>query len=615
MNFINNFLQFKTSVSSKTKLKIGNIKNNQASSMHLLGQKKISERSTDTELHKILYQYYRNSPDYEDLSDEQIKNDLINVYDTSIFLMNPKLHELYVEKLNQTYKKVYLKTMEELDDYNLQDFVNLELVANARTTAEIPEELRKNHKNLKIKFEVARRNYIVPMRDKDETKILGVLKPSAQMNIFNYEKVVFLSPEIISSLFSVRGLDFLESNIDKNNRSANEILELMLQFMIDHDYSDLHYYLHDRSNYGIQARKNSDIYLLTSKMNMLTSEKLTQALLGRMGEDRKTTKTTISKKLTHMGTGGMRTFRIEMARQSKSGINSAKIHYSVDIRLLSDVSFIKNFDNLGFGKRATEILKASAKSVGGGIFAFAGETNSGKSTALYATLYYLSNALTGMKGKQTKVITVDKVKEYDIDGFIQYDITDTEDTKDPLTLAKATQSILRQDPDIISLGEIRSKDDFKAAIEIGTRGHPTFTTLHTNNSEEVINAFENIGDVKRQFFAGAMRLILHIDLESSLCSSCKGAGCVKCGGTGEHGKIPIFDLVYFIPNAIDILKDDIYDFKTLQKENKIWRITKKERAQELYEEGIISKDVYDKHSGENIEQLEKVFLDKKKTTI
>jgi len=568
-----------------------------------------SLRFTEQALFDVYFEHYRQHEDYAQMSDQDIKEQIVDITNASLLLTSAKMHEKYIATINKIYNKPYVTNSEEFEEkYDLADFNILEAVESARTTADIHEEHRKNAKVLKEKYRIAKKNYLIPVREKaTNRRMVACLRPCTETAKFWHEDTLFVGPEIISMQFSVRGLDFLESDIEEADRNANEILNLLLQFMVDRSYSDLHYYLHDQKNYGVKARRGSEMEVLTTRMNQITAEKLTEALLGRMSEDRKTTKTTISKKVTHFTSSGLRTYRVEMVRQSKSGIATAKIHRSVSIRLLSDASFIKDFSKLRIGDRAEQIIKKAASGEDGGIFAIAGETNSGKSTMLYAILYYLSKFLSSEKNKETKVITVDKVKEYDIDGFVQYDITDTEDTTDPLTLKRAIHSVLRQDPDIVSIGEIRSEEDFQAAVEIGTRGHPVFTTLHTSTSEEVINAFENIGKTPRQFFAASVRFIMHIDLVDAICPKCAGQKCVSCGHTGRDGRVPIFDIVYFHPGAIDVLRDDVYDFAKLEAEGKLSRITKSVRATELYEQGMISKETLDKFTGESTQKIIETF--------
>lgn len=577
--------------------------------------KALSLRFTEQALFDVYFEHFRKHEDYANMSDKDIKEQIVDISNVSLLLTSAKMHEDYIGRINTVYEKPYITSPEELaEKYDLSDFNILEAIESARTLADIQEEYRKNAKSLKEKYRIAKKNYLLPMREKSTgRRLLACLRPCTETAKFWHEDIIFVGPEIIATQFSVRGLDFLEADIEEADRNANEILNLLLQFMVDRGYSDLHYYLHDQKNYGVKARRGSEMESLTTRMNQLTAEKLTEALLGRMSEDRKTTKTTISKKVTHFTSAGMRSYRVEMVRQSKAGIATAKIHRSVSIRLLSDASFIRDFSKLRLGAKAEEIIKKATSGEGGGMFCIAGETNSGKSTTLYAMLYYLYKWLTSEKNKETKVITVDKVKEYDVDGIIQYDITDTEDTTDPLTLKRAIHSILRQDPDIVSIGEIRSEEDFQAAVEVGTRGHPVFTTLHTSTSEEVINALENIGKTPRQFFAASIRFIMHIDLVDALCPKCKGARCVSCGHTGRDGRVPIFDIVYFHPGEVDVLRDNIYDFKTLQKEGKLSRITKAERATELYDQGMISKETFDKFTGEATRQIIQSFSAEEKT--
>lgn len=574
-------------------------------------KKKAHYRLVDKAMYEVLFSYYRNHADYEAYTDEDIEK-LIDTSKTNLFIGDSALHKQYIDRINGVWKKDYIISLEDFQErFSLQDFINLQIVYEAKSISEIPEELRKNSRELKTKYLLAKQNFFVPLKEKVTQKtFLGILKPTTAITQFRFEDIVFLSPEIISDLFSVRGLDFLEGNMEDNERTPNENLNLMLQFMVDKSFSDLHFYLYDLTNYCIAARKNGEIMLLTSRMPISTADKLIEASLSKMGEDRRTTKTIVSKKIALNTNVGMRTFRVEMTRQSKTGVLGNKLYRSVDIRLLSDISFIKNIKNLRLGQQATSVLQQSMNIVGGGLFLFAGETNSGKTTTMYALLYYLHSMYVS-KGKMNKVITIDKVLEYSVDGFVQYDITDTEDTKDPLTFDRAVESGLRQDPDIISIGEARSAIQLQQVIDAGNRGSPVFASLHSSSAEEVINLFENTAKIERRYFAANIRLIMHMKLETALCQKCFGEGCQYCGHTGESGKIPIFDLVY-IPSrekgeGFNALEDDIYDFEGLEKQGKLFRITKAQTAQELYKKRFISKESLDYYTGVNRRKIIETF--------
>lgn len=572
--------------------------------------------STNKILYDIYFNHYRNLPEYEDASDEII-NSLVDIDNIFLLLNSKALHLDYLTKINDFYKKEIISDDEMLDaEYSLQDFKNLEIGFSAKTRSEMPEKLRNNKNMLKEKYEICKKEMMIPLiRLSDNKKILGIIKPTIHMSKIRHHDVVFLTSDLVSQFYMIKGLEFLENNISTNEStneetSPNDLLNSMLQFMIDKGYSDLELYLHDTQNYGIKARKNGSLRTIAKKVSMITAKKITEALLRRIEEDVKTTKSNIAKKLTFQTTATTRNFRVEMIAQSKTGIHGLHIHRAIDIRLLGDNSFIKDFSNLGYGERVEKIIKDGITSSKTGFYLIAGATNSGKSTTLFSILYFLQSYLEQI-GEDKKIKTIENPLEYDIDGFISVDLQDTAGTDRALTIPQIIASFLRGDPDIISLSEMRYKEDFEAFFQVGLRGHPTFGTLHTNSVKETITFLEEQCNANVHQLRGNLKLLMHTDLVKRICKCCKGKGylnddkeelCLECDGEGEKGKIPIFELVFFNQKedgefGFDSRVDDIFDFEKLVSEGKILWVKKKDVATHLYEQGEISESDYELYTG------------------
>ena len=151
------------------------------------------------------------------------------------------------------------------------------------------------------------------------------------------------------------------------------------------------------------------------------------------------------------------------------------------LRILSIENFKKSQNLLGFSDDSKKILEKAIKNKSGMII-FSGPTGSGKSTSLYSLLNKLND-------EKRNIISIENPVEINILGINQISINE----KIGLTFQNALRSILRQDPDIIMLGEIRDKETAKMAVRAAITGHLVLTTLHTNNSFASINRLRDLG--------------------------------------------------------------------------------------------------------------------------
>lgn len=210
------------------------------------------------------------------------------------------------------------------------------------------------------------------------------------------------------------------------------------------------------------------------------------------------------------------------------------------LRILSIENFKKSQNLLGFSDRSKEILQKAIKNKSGMII-FSGPTGSGKSTSLYSLLNKLND-------ENSNIISIEDPVEINILGINQISINE----KIGLSFKNALRSILRQDPDIIMLGEIRDDETAKMAIRASITGHLVLTTLHTNNSFASINRLRDLG-VEDYLIRQAVNTLASQRLVRKLCS------CKK--------KRKISNKEYnFIKNYFDIDEDTyIYEPSTCDK--------------------------------------------------
>ena len=166
-----------------------------------------------------------------------------------------------------------------------------------------------------------------------------------------------------------------------------------------------------------------------------------------------------------------------------------------------------------------------------GIVLVTGPTGSGKSTTLYAALQQLDAA-------HFNIMTVEDPIEYELSGIGQTQVN----AKIDLDFAKALRAILRQDPDIIMIGEIRDKETAQIAIQASLTGHLVLATLHTNDAVSAVTRLTDMG-VEPFLLSSSLLGVLAQRLVRKICTACQGSGCTDCGHTGYQGRTGIFELL------------------------------------------------------------------------
>jgi type IV pilus assembly protein PilB len=226
------------------------------------------------------------------------------------------------------------------------------------------------------------------------------------------------------------------------------------------------------------------------------------------------------------------------------------------IRILDPRNAISDFSKLGYGPGEThrfEKLLASPE----GLVLVTGPTGSGKTTTLYSGLRYVQS-------QQKNIVTVEDPIEYRIEGVNQVQVHD----RSGLTFAAALRSILRQDPDVVLVGEIRDRETAEIALKAGMTGHLVLSTLHTNDAVSTITRLVEMG-VDRASLSGALKGIVAQRLVRRLCIQCsqpvtlaelpvdhqqllmgckveklrKSVGCAECLNTGYRGRIALAEVL------------------------------------------------------------------------
>ncbi|MEO0514518.1 MAG: ATPase, T2SS/T4P/T4SS family [Planctomycetota bacterium] len=246
-----------------------------------------------------------------------------------------------------------------------------------------------------------------------------------------------------------------------------------------------------------------------------------------------------------------------------------KFGEKVVIRIIDTRNAMTNLDKLGFGFEMLEKFRSTIHEPNG-VFLVTGPTGSGKSTSLYAALNEINN-------EAINISTVEDPVEYNLSGVNQFQVNE----KAGFTFSGALRSLLRQDPDVIMLGEIRDQETAKIATQAALTGHMVLSTLHTNDAPSAITRLYNIG-VEPYLVAASIRGVLAQRLVRKICKSCKeqvemppalertierlvspgeppietlyqGTGCPKCRETGYAGRLGIYELMIPDDECLDLI--------------------------------------------------------------
>jgi general secretion pathway protein E len=245
------------------------------------------------------------------------------------------------------------------------------------------------------------------------------------------------------------------------------------------------------------------------------------------------------------------------------------------LRILDRARQVTNLGQIGMRGRLLELLRGMVK-LPHGMVVVCGPTGSGKSTTLCACLYEIDRL-------QKNIITLENPVEYHIDNATQIEVND----RAGKTFASELRSVLRQDPDVISVGEVRDKETAEIACQAAQTGHLVFTTLHANDAVMAVARLLDLG-VPAYLVAGSLNAVLGQRLVRVLCPKCKQRykpnadllrkanlpaekikyfyrppesalegrnPCKHCGGTGYRGRTGIFELLLMNDRIRALLRD------------------------------------------------------------
>ena len=498
-----------------------------------------------------------------DLGDKKDDSELTFDYIFNLMLSNTDLYHEYLDRMYP--EKKYYSNIDELvsDGFDIQFFFYAE--------------------NLNFNLQSVKAARAICVKHKLTDKIyVGYVVPTSGVDVV-YEDYFFISSSIYAYYYNTKTIELggkAESNFGD-----------ILKYMESNDISDLHFQLLDEYSYYFTARFGQDIIkITTTPINKDYVDKIYNQALIMIGKDSLSNPPEISgllkeRLLSKNGKLLDRTFRFHSMFDNKGQFQGR----AVSIRKLMNYDEISSLGlkGLNYSQRAIDLIhKGSANSHG--IVLITGKTNSGKSTLLYCMLAALYEEGRRIKSIESPVEVVAP--------FSQVDLTATEDAEDKYRMTReiAVSALLRQDPDVVLIQEVRTSEEVEEFIELGLKGHLAYSTIHTGSVQETMLRVLKATDGDQKVLREALKLIITQELIGKKCQTCFGIKketvCEACNDLGVKGLLPVYEIAYFN----DLHHCDLTDLRSVIHEGKIDYISKKDMAREYKEKNWITDKDYDR---------------------
>ncbi len=407
----------------------------------------------------------------------------------------------------------------------------------------------------KIAFGLNAKKYeVIYIRKKQYDRIIEKLFPPENEFLKLLEEI---PSEIAVEDTDVTNLDETELDAEINKSALVNLIEAALVEGVRKGVSDIHFVPKTNKRTDIVFRSDGNLHLWHVQDNTSPEAVIAVVKDRSRGLDRFEREKAQDGFIQREIDGHIIRFRVSVLPMVGTELKNK--FESIVIRILDDRKVIKDLGKLGlFGYAKSAFEKAISQPQG--MIILTGPTGSGKSTTLIAALYQVIDPT-------VNVLTVEDPVEYVIEGARQLKIGVK------MNFEQAIRAILRHDPDIVLVGEMRDKETADIAIKMANTGHLTFSTLHTNDAPSAVARLYKMG-IEPFLIAYAINIIVAQRLIRKLCPVCKkrstqldpviikqygldyeewknyeiyeaGPGCDKCGGSGYKGRMAIHEALYF----------------------------------------------------------------------
>jgi len=437
---------------------------------------------------------------------------------------------------------------------------------------QIPQDILKQYMILPIKQTSLYILVATSQIDQDITKLNNIFKTPIKLIEFSskYLEYEYQYLNIKQNLYNLANKAILNKTTYKDNIFILNFLDIVFKTAINNNISDIHFEALEDSfiiRFRIDGVLNQFFKFNKTIHNMLSSVLKFLAHLD------------ISQK--RLPLNGRFTYNIQkIAYDFRVSTMPTIYGESIVLRILDNKNIQKDLQSIGFETTDLDIIYKNLN-LTQGLILVTGPTGSGKTTTLYSMLRYLNKS-------SKKIVTIEDPVEYKLDGIMQVNLN-TDINLDYHTVLK---NLLRQDPDILLIGEIRDTLSAKIAIRAALTGHLVIATLHTNNAIETITRLKDL-NIEPYLIATTLKLVIAQRLVRKLCNSCKqynkstnlyeALGCSQCNLTGYKDRTIIAEFLQ-IDKTISL---QISNNKNINLKDFISLQTK---AYNLLNKGIISQE-------------------------
>jgi len=368
---------------------------------------------------------------------------------------------------------------------------------------------------------------------------------------------------------------------ENNNSYILEFIDEVLKFSIDNNVSDIHFECFENS---IVLRCRIDGILNQFFRFNISLYGVISSIVKYLGNlDLAQKRLPLNSRVTRVINGVNYDIRIS---------TMPTIHgESIVLRILDNGNISKNLREIGFETQTLQAIE-NILTLHQGLVLVTGPTGSGKTTTLYSMINKVNT-------KEKKIITIEDPVEYKLDGVIQVNLNPDID----LDYSTVLKNILRQDPDILMIGEIRDVESLQIAIQASLTGHLVIATLHTNNAIETITRLLDL-NAPSYLISATLKMVISQRLLRLLCNKCKvedkdgiykSAGCKECNFTGYKGRQVVSETLK-INNDIAKLISEYKDVSNIEKylENQNFQSLSKNGKKLLFDGKTSNSEFYSK---------------------
>jgi len=493
--------------------------------------------------------------------------------------LNIRVEDLTDEKINEIKKLVNAQPDDVKKLISEHNVIPLRLDEKAKDKLTLAATDPTDRALTKIAYALNAKKYEINyLRKKDYDKLIQVIMPKKN----EYLQMIEESGEELAVEHEESAINEEELDAEINKSALINLIEAALVEGVRKGVSDIHIFPQSGNKTEIHFRLDGKLTRWYTQENTLPEAVMAVIKDRSKGMDRFEREKAQDGFIQREIDGHIIRFRVSVLPMVGTELKNK--FESIVIRILDDRKVIKDLDKLGLtGYTKSSFTKAIRQPQG--MVILTGPTGSGKSTTLVAALYQVITP-------EVNVLTVEDPVEYVIEGARQLKIGYK------MNFEQAIRAILRHDPDIVLVGEMRDKETAETAIKLANTGHLTFSTLHTNDAPSAVARLFKMG-VEPFLIAYAINLIVAQRLIRRLCVDCKKrvdkinpemiaaaglnfeewknielfepVGCPKCNNTGFKGRIAIHEALYFTKELRQIIvrSGDEVDEESIRKQAKL----------------------------------------------